>query len=107
MNTVKYPIFCTPIAPPRPFEFLLSEIPKDLIKPMNKFFSNQISLKDSEKEVYIITMIVSYINEHLYFKPKYISDDLVKKLKYSKDDFLSSESRYTHNQTLNPAIYEH
>ena len=72
-----------------PFEFLLSEIPKDLIKPMNKFFSNQISLKDSEKEVYIITMIVSYINEHLYFKPKYISDDLVKKLKYSKDDFLS------------------
>ena len=49
---------------------LLSEIPKDLIKPMNKFFSNQISLKDSEKEVYIITMIVSYINEHLYFKPK-------------------------------------
>ena len=72
-----------------PFEFLLSETPKNLIKPMNTFFANQISIKDSEKESFIITMFVNYVNEHLFFKPKYISDDLVKKLKYSKDQFLS------------------
>ena len=72
-----------------PFDFLLSETPKNLIKPMNTFFANQISIKDTEKESYIITMFVNYVNEHLFFKPKYISDDLVKKLKYSKDEFLS------------------
>ena len=56
---------------------------------MNKFFANQISIKDSEKEIFIITMYVNYVNEHFFFKPKYISDDLVKKLKYSKNEFLS------------------
>ena len=72
-----------------PFEFLLGETPKNIIKSMNKFFANQISIKDSEKEIFIITMYVNYVNEHFFFKPKYISDDLVKKLKYSKNEFLS------------------
>ncbi len=72
-----------------PFEFLLSEIPKDIIKPMNNFFSNQISIIEDNKEVYILTINVQFQNNHFKFPIKYVSDELIKKLNYSKNELNS------------------
>ena len=72
-----------------PFEFLLSEIPKDIIKPMNNFFSNQISIIEDNKEIYILTINVQFQNNHFKFPIKYVSDELIKKLNYSKNELNS------------------
>ena len=72
-----------------PFDFLLSEIPKDIINPINKFFSNQISIIEDEKEIYIVTIDVQFQNNHFKFPINYASDELVEKLNYKKNELNS------------------
>ncbi len=72
-----------------PFDFLLSEIPKEIINPMNKFFSNQISKIEDDKEFYVLTINVQFHNNHFKFPIKYVSDELIKKLNYSKNELNS------------------
>ena len=69
-----------------PFDFLISEIPKEIIKPMNKFFSNQISLIDDEKLNYIITINIIFLNNKFNFLINYVSDELIQKLNYNKNE---------------------
>ena len=82
---------CTIIFPIKkitvPFDFLISEIPREIMTSMKKFFSNQPSLIDDEKKIYIVTIKLKYKNGKYKFLINYISDELIKKLNYKRNDF--------------------
>ena len=74
------------------FDFLIGDIPKELIQPIDNFFSNQLSsLIETDKDVYIFIIFIELYRETPHFKIKYISDDLRRKLNYSKNDFSKIE----------------
>ncbi len=74
------------------FDFLIGEIPEELIQPIDNFFSNQLSsLIETDKDVYIFIIFIELLKETPHFKIKYISDDLRRKLNYSKNDFSKIE----------------
>ena len=83
--SIRYPLKKVTI----PFDFLISEIPKEIIKPTNKFFSNQPSLNDEDKKTYIVTINTQFSDNNFIFSINYISDEFVQKLNYSKSELYS------------------
>ena len=74
------------------FDFLIGDVPKELIQPIDNFFSNQLSsLIENDKDVYIFIIFIELYKDAPHFKIKYISDDLRRKLNYSKNDFSKIE----------------
>ena len=83
--SIRYPLKKVTV----PFDFLISEIPKEIIKPTNKFFSNQPSLNDEDKKTYIVTINTQFSDNNFIFSINYISDEFVQKLNYSKSELYS------------------
>ena len=81
---------CTIIFPIKkitvPFDFLISEIPREIMSSMKHFFSNQPSLIDDENKRYIITIKLKYKNGQYKFLINYISDEFIQKLNYKRNE---------------------
>ena len=88
------------------FEFLTSEIPKELNGPISNFFSNQVSsLIQTEKEEYIFIIYIQIVNQIPKLKIKYISDDLRRKLRYSRSDFSKIDFTELFQKTFYKSYY--
>ena len=81
---------CTVIFPIKkitvPFDFLISEIPGEIMTSMKNFFSNQPSLLDDDKKRYLITIKLKHKNGKYKFLINYISDELLQKLNYKRNE---------------------
>ena len=69
-----------------PFDFLISEIPGEIMTSMKNFFSNQPSLLDDDKKRYLITIKLKHKNGKYKFLINYISDELLQKLNYKRNE---------------------
>ena len=71
------------------FNYVYGEIPKNLIKCIDKFFSLQNSsiIEIMMKNTYLLLFTVNFTTKDINFKIKYASEELINKLKYSSTDF--------------------
>ena len=71
------------------FNYVYGEIPKNLIKCIDQFFSLQNSslIEIMMKNTYLLLFTVNFTTKDINFKIKYASEELINKLKYSSTDF--------------------
>ena len=71
------------------FNYVYGEIPKNLIKCIDNFFSLQNSsiIEIMMKNSYLLLFKINFTTKDINFKIKYASEELINKLKYSSTDF--------------------
>ena len=71
------------------FNYVYGEIPKNLVKCQDNFFSlqNQSIIEIMMKNTYLLLFTINFTTKDINFKIKYASEELINKLKYSSTDF--------------------
>ena len=70
------------------YQFFRNEIPKNIEKGLQNFFSEQLSYTIiNSNNYYVLILAVELVKNDIIYKIRYISIDLIHKLKYSKLEF--------------------